>query len=620
MKSYRGQLHNVLHQKLYEHWGNDYDQFMAACVKAADSGEQVQISQFMEPEMIPAAGDLVGLGQYKKAMSAREKMAKKFIMKQAYNHYGEEGLLGVAAPFQKTYKNGFQKSTGVFTSLGYNFYDLRAPVFLLYPVNVPFRNELPRVGRTNDGYGTAAHWKATRNVGSPYAGASEGHRVAVGTPDENDYAATYKELGDERDVSFTAQFAGEGFADNLADEHLRGLHSLFLQEEGMMLMGNGGKNSVANGFQLGTAPTPSMGSASASPITPPNNVSTTFTPTWSTTTNVSCCVVCLTAMGNPTTNQYGYQQAPSVTNGLVPYFTRNNADGSSDVINGGMSAVSGMSAVVSCTTSQGVLAQIPTASLPVKGAFGYAWFVDTTDASAPSLANAKLYAITTTPWVIITGPPTGTQNAASTGLSADNSAQPLDFDGLLTYVASTPGAYYKDLQGATLTSGKDNTVVEVENILLYIFQNYQCGVDEIWGDPLAILCLDKAIRYGGSSATGLQFMYTRDGQNNILGGFVVSAYQSRYVTNNPTGANAIPIRMHPMLPAGTLYFEIKTNPYPHSRMANVREMLVQRDYYSIEWPIVTRQWTFGTYCHEVLRHNMPWIPAVLTGIGSFVAN
>lgn len=26
------------------------------------------------------------------------------------------------------------------------------------------------------------------------------------------------------------------------------------------------------------------------------------------------------------------------------------------------------------------------------------------------------------------------------------------------------------------------------------------------------------------------------------------------------------------------------------------------DYYSIEWPIVSRDWTFGTYVEEVLDH------------------
>jgi hypothetical protein len=53
------------------------------------------------------------------------------------------------------------KSPGVSTGTGFNFYDLRGPSFLIYPVNTPFRNSLPRWNRVNDGVGTAAHWMAT---------------------------------------------------------------------------------------------------------------------------------------------------------------------------------------------------------------------------------------------------------------------------------------------------------------------------------------------------------------------------------------------------------------------------------------------------------------------------
>src|SRR5579863_3614562 len=147
---------------------------------------------------------------------------------------------------------------GVTTSLGYNFYDLRAPVFLLYPVNVPFRNSIARVGRVNDGVGVAAHWQATRNVGSLYAGVVEGQRGPTATPDDNPYVASYKELGIERAATFTSQFAGEGYTDNLADEHLRGLHELWLQDEGIILNGNSGTATGNNGFVLTTAPTPNV--------------------------------------------------------------------------------------------------------------------------------------------------------------------------------------------------------------------------------------------------------------------------------------------------------------------------------------------------------------------------
>ena len=68
---------------------------------------------------------------------------------------------------------------GVTTALGIVFYDLRPLVELLYPVNVPIRNSLARVSRVNDGWGTAAHWMATRTVGSQPIEAEEGKRVGI---------------------------------------------------------------------------------------------------------------------------------------------------------------------------------------------------------------------------------------------------------------------------------------------------------------------------------------------------------------------------------------------------------------------------------------------------------
>src|SRR5256885_408605 len=100
-------------------------------------------------------------------------------------------------------------------------------------------------------------------------------------------------------------------------------------------------------------------------------------------------------------------------------------------------------------------------------------------------------------------------------------------------------------------------------------------------------------------------------------GFLVSSYKSKY-SINPEGGASIPIRLHPMLPPGTIYYDININPYPHSRIPAVREFFTQRDYYAIEWPIVTREWTYGTYIHEVLAHYMPWVSAIRTGVGQFV--
>lgn len=495
------------------------------------------------------------------------------------------------------------KKAGVTTSLGFNFFDLRGPAYMLFPVLTPFRNSIARVGRQNDGFGTAANWKGSRNVGTAYLGVSEGNRAPVAVPNEANYIATYKDIGTERAVTFDAQHAGEGYTDNVADEHLRGAFETWLGEEGMDLFGNPGNAAGQNGFQLGTANTPVtvlVGTAGNIPNT----------------TSVSFRVIEITAMGYPVNNQFGYfgdgLTGHTVAGGLIPSYVRTNADGSQDTIFGGIGAVSAASNVI--TTGSGSSNKATVSVTPKNGAFAWAWFVNVTDASAPTKANSLLTAITTAPtYTYNLAAPAGTQTAAATGLSTDNSAQPLDYSGLTTYSAATSGALWNNMAGTTLTPGSSGSVVQIDTDLQYYWTNFQAVPTAIWVDATAKIAIDAAVLSSDPNPTAFRFQYTRDAQGNLLGGFSVTAYFSKF-SASINGGVAIPIRVHPMMPAGTIMYDLPENPYPHSRAPFMRAMLTRRDYYSIEWPVVSRNWTFGTYAEQVLAHVMPWITGVRTGI------
>jgi hypothetical protein len=533
-----------------------------------------------------------------------------------------ELMKGLVADYRET-----MMKAGVSTSLGYNFYDLRGPAFLIYPVNTPLRNSLPRWGKANAGFGTAVNWKYTSlGPGTSYAGAAEGKRVATATPNENNAVATYAELGIERSVTFTAEFAGEGYTDNVADEHLRGAHELWLQEESIIWGGNPGTATGLNGFALGTANTPTAALKTALPTGPAGLVTDGGTGFGS--TSVSCRVVELTMLGYPNNAQYGYQSAPTVTSGLTPSFTRTNADGTTDTINGGTGAISAASNVVSASSSYPyVLCDVA----PKKGANAWAWFVDTTDASTPSAANAKLVAITTVPFVYLAN---GTANASyvgsATGLNADHSSNALDFAGIMAWAVN--GGVFVNMSdltttnpvtGATntglLTPGMTNSsnavpaVAEIELDLKNQWTSFQTVADELWTSADAKLSIAQALFKNTSGVPAYRFEISRDAQGNILGGFAVSGYKSQY-SMKATGSEEIPIKIHPQLPPGTIVYRKTTNPYPHSRIPGVSGMFVQRDYYGIEWPITTRAWTFGTYVHEVYGDYIPGLLTVRTGI------
>lgn len=563
-------MHNVLPQAAYQNFLSDSDEANKVLKSKWDPTEFEKLRALRKNAP-------VDIDEFRKQKAQRDMFAKA-LMKARIN-------------MQKDVT-----SSGLTSSIGYNFYDLRGPAYLIYPVNTPFRNMLPREGRVNAGVGTAAHWKATRNFGTVYAGVAEGQRNASVAPDEIDYTSIYKELGIERAATFTSQFAGEGYTDNLADEHLRGMHELFLQEESLMLFGNPGSANSQGGFALGTMNTPVAALATGTGITDARYVS-------------GYCVA-LTALGYPTNAQFGYLERPTTDVGLTPSFTRTNADGSQDTINGGTSQISAVSNSVLTT---GSTHWVTFTATPKTGAFGYAWYLAIKSADTMTLADHHLVAITALPtYTLKADPTTLTQAANATGLDSDHSMQTLDFIGLFTY-AATQGRWV-DMAGSSLTSDGANGIEEIDDDLAYFWDNFQAVPDNIWCAGDSKRFIDQTIMANGGNPGAFRFDYARDSQNNILGGSVVSAYQSKY-SMSALGGAAIPMRIHPMLPSGSIYYDIGTNPYPSSRLPFVRGMLVQRDYYSIEWPLQTRQWTFGTYVHEVLAHNVPWITGVRCGIG-----
>lgn len=148
-------------------------------------------------------------------------------------------------------------------------------------------------------------------------------------------------------------------------------------------------------------------------------------------------------------------------------------------------------------------------------------------------------------------------------------------------------------------------------VLQTLWNSYQATVDKIYVSSDQLLPITKAIVAGTSSVpSAYRINLDAAQQGKIIGGSLAVSYLSKFTM---TGTKDIPIALHPGLPPGMVYFDISTNPYPHSRLANVREIMTQRDYYSLLYPIRTRRWEYGTYVHEVLAHRLPQLTAVISG-------
>lgn len=467
-------------------------------------------------------------------------------------------------------KSTFSQSGSATTGL--TFYDLEAGAKFLYPVLTPLRNEIPRV--TGRG-GIQANWKAITGINTSgiRVGVSGGNRGAVMAITTQDYAASYKGIGIEDNVDFEAQYAGRGFDDIRAIAAKVGLQALMLGEELLLLGGNGT-------VPLGTTPTPSL------------TASTTGGTMTATTKHVVCVALTLEGFVNS-----------SIAAGIPTSVTRTNADGSVDTFGGGSAQKSASASVATTGTTGSITATVAA----VRGAVAYAWYW------GASATAATLGAITTVNRVVMTTDAgTGTQTASNTDLpAADHSTNNLVFDGLLTQaMKSGSNAYYRSLDGATLTADGAGGIVEIDTALKSFWDNYRLTPDTIWVSSDLALQISQKILQG--NANGAYRIVVNMEQGMMVGGVMVATYLNRFSMN---GANVLKVRIHPNMPAGMMFFSSTTLPYPVSGVGNVMQVRTRQEYYQIEWPLRTRKYEYGVYADEVLQHYFPPSMGVIANIG-----
>lgn len=461
-------------------------------------------------------------------------------------------------------------------------YDLQAPAKNLYPVLTPIRNKLPRV---SGGTGPATNWKQITSItGSGYDAMGwtpEGQRTPRMTYTAVDKAASYRTIGEEDQVTFEAISAGRTFEDVQSTASMRVLQKMMLKEENALLMGNG---TVA----LGTAATPTLAAGGSGATLP--------------ALTYSVIVVALTGEGMRNSSLAGGVALSSVLTG---------ADGQTYTLNGGSSVKSAaatqaitLGQVLSCTTTA------------IQGALGYAWFVGAAGAE-------RLERITTINSAAFSAPLNGTYQLASAVTAGDKSVNTLGFNGLLyTALASGSGAYVYSMPtgtagtGTGLTVSTRGTITEIDNMLRSMWDSYQVSVSVIYVNAQELDNITKKAMQGPSNTSLLQIMVDPStGTPGMVAGGVVGWYFNPFTAE---GGARIPIKLHPVLPAGTIVAWAENLPmqYQNSHTPNVAEVKVRTDYYQIDWPLKTRAREFGVYVEEVLAVYAPFAMGVITNIAN----
>jgi len=468
------------------------------------------------------------------------------------------------------------------TSTGILAYDLEPLLKQIYPVLAPFRNEaLPR--KVSQIGGSALNAKRLLSItpatgGIGIAEGTRGGRIGVV---EQDFSAFYRTIGQEADLTIEAEDAAQGFDDARAVRTTSLLNSNLMEEERVVLFGNGGNISVA-----GSSAQTALGTPGAPVLT--NNGGGAGTVAAAT---YFCWVVALTYQG---------LRNSTVAGGVPTQTARTNMDGTSTTTNGGSSNVSAASGSVTLAAPGSLAATV--AAVP--GAFGYAWYIGT------SKAASALAAVTSVNKAVFTVPAAGTQ--AATAITADNSMDAYVFDGLITQVQQTSsGSYVKSLDGANLSANGGGGITEFDVMLAAMYDNYKLDPEEIWQDSLTARAANqKVIANGGAPL----FRFDIDGKTgavNVVGGGTVGSYI------NPITGKLVKLRVHPWFPQGTVFANSRTLPYqtpnvpvPYRLQARVADW---REY---EWPMVTRSRAHGQYLTAAMIAYAPFAFGLLQNVGN----
>lgn len=487
-----------------------------------------------------------------------------------------EALHKALAPeMQKAYTQSATATTGL------TMYSLEAPAKLLYPVMTPLRNKIPRVG---GGQGIQANWKAivALNTGNVSIGVSEGNRGGVQSTSIVDYFAAFKSMGIEDFVTYEAQRAAEGFDDARAKAVQGNLRALMIGEERIILAGQ-------STFGLGTTPTPTI-------------ATTTTGGALATSQTVYIRCVALTLEG--------YLAAMSASIGVRAQVSRTNADGSTDTFGGGSAQAS---AVVSVAMGAGAANQVTSVVAAVTGAVGYAWFVG----NAAGDAALRLHSVTTINSLVVNALPAGGAQVIPTDLvTNDRSANGLVHDGFLAITAkSGSNALWRTLPagtpgvGSSLTADGAGGISEIDGVLQWYWDSLKMSPSEIWVNAQEMNTFRRKALDGKTTAAQ-RFMFQTQ-QGGIVAAGAIRAYINQYGMD---GSTEIPIRLHPNVPPGMIFFLSHEIPYSLSGVSNVNQVLTRQDYHQIEWPQRSRKYEYGVYTDQVLQCYFPPSQVVLANI------
>lgn len=478
-------------------------------------------------------------------------------------------LPGGAEALNKSFTAG---NLGIGSIYGLAPFDLRAPSRLIYPVYTVFRNKFPRP----TGQGTSLQERAITGISGSGTGGQGVLDISIpelvttsssfsnwpmnlpqaGSQSEVPLNVPYRFFGLTEQLSFLAQFAGQGFEDISALANLILLQEMMLGEEYMMIAGT----SV--------------------PLTVPG------TPT----------TVLRTAGSGETPIGTNANYAVTIT--AVNYY--------------GETTLSAFSSNVATTTSTVVDVTIPT----VPGALAYNIYVSTNGSPARANAFRAASSVGGVRYTLQGAAPSSGANppAADTGTGKGTRMEGVipTLSGASAnagiYPSGWQGGYYNPAVGSHLSYNVIYTALDA----LWETNSTNTGAfkadpAEIIGNGGDIMRLSNDVISQGA-ATNYRLMLDQSEVPGVRVGAAVSEFQ------NPVTKSILKMVVHPWLTQGTAMFMTYQLPQTWSNVANAWEMTCVQDYVSIAWPVIDASFRYSIFLYGALVGHAPQYSGLLQGL------
>lgn len=457
-------------------------------------------------------------------------------------------------------------------STGLVAFDLEAPAKVLAPRPTPLRNRIPR----QRGYGTSHRFKVisgytgtgTGGVGNLHpgiqdttqtnfapSGASNSLYYARGPKISYagyDTVVPYSQFSVSDQVTWSAQYAGQGYQDIRQLSRTSLLYASMLMEERMLLMGRGTQTGFSGAMSAPTGVTLTARSAAAGE----------------------------TALTGFTTNIY------------VKITSDAGAFGESV-------ATSAVSAAVS--TGQVVDVKLTDAAQ----ALGYNIYVST-GASDPG--DASRWFMLRSPGLNSSGVITlqgALPTSGKTVPAADTSAYQAGYDGILAYCMGSNSGYTKKLNS---TFSNTNPGSEFQTAFVNLYNSVKADPDRILFNGADRKQLSDTLK--GSSSSNYQLKITQDEVSGVTLGDVAVA-----ILNEVTGKR-VEMEVHPWMPQGVAPILSDTLPIPDTQVSNVWSVINVQDYMGIDWPVLQFAYESSSYWFGTAVCYAPGWNGCVSGITS----